>query len=162
MVIVQLLFKQVVLNMLVHLLIAGIEFYSKESLVIETDSSSIILSGSQGVYAFQLRKSLTNRIPFQNRYRDIFLVEVDEQLQQIEYIVLEHNNENSAPAWFVDFVVIKLLNNQQEYLYDFLLSTIRSFFFLLKFSGSSMAFRRLFRWKNKDSTFYRYSKDIIE
>jgi hypothetical protein len=135
MVIVQLLFKQVVLNMLVHLLIAGIEFYSEEFLVIETDSTSIILSGSQGVYAFQLRKSLTNRIPFQNRYRDIFLVEVDEQLQQIEYIVLEHNNENSAPAWFVDFVVIKLLNNQQEYLYDFLLSTIRSVVF------SSQVFR---------------------
>ncbi|CAF3860635.1 unnamed protein product [Adineta steineri] len=79
---------------------------------------SILLSGSQGVYAFQLRKSLTNRIPFQNRYRDIFLVEVDEQLKQIEYIVLEHNNENSSPAWFVDFVVIKLLNNQQEYFFS--------------------------------------------
>jgi hypothetical protein len=120
--------------MLVHLLIAGIEFHSEVSLIIETDSSSIILSGSQGVYAFQLRKSLTNRISFQNRYRDIFLVEVDEQLEQIEYIVLEHNNENSAPAWFVDFVVIKLLNNQQEYLYDnFLLSIIRTIFFVSSF-----------------------------
>ncbi|CAF4400696.1 unnamed protein product, partial [Rotaria magnacalcarata] len=50
------------------------------------------------VYAFQLRRSLTNRIPFQNRYRDIFLVKVDEQLHDIQYIVLEHNNENSTPA----------------------------------------------------------------
>jgi hypothetical protein len=82
--------------------------------------SSILLSGSQGVYSFQLSHSLTNRIPFQNRYRDIFLVEVDEQLEQIEYIALEHNNENSAPAWFVDFVIIKLLTNQQEYLYVFI------------------------------------------
>ena len=79
--------------------------------------NSILLSGSKGVYAFPLHKSLTNRIPFQNHYRDIFLVEVDEQLKQIEYVVLEHNNENSAPAWFVDFVVVKLLNYQQEYLY---------------------------------------------
>ncbi|CAF0913540.1 unnamed protein product [Rotaria sordida] len=79
---------------------------------------SILLSGSQGVYAFQLRKSLTNRIPFQNRYRDIFLVQVDEQLDDIEYIVLEHNNENSAPAWFVDFVIIKLLSNKQEYFFS--------------------------------------------
>ena len=85
--------------------------------------ASIILSGAQGVYAFHLRQSLINRIPFQNRYRDIFLVEVDEQLEEIEYIVLEHNNENSAPAWFVDFVVIKLLSNQQEYLYDLLIET---------------------------------------
>lgn len=78
----------------------------------------ILLAGSQGVYSFQLGKSLTNRISFQNRNRDIFLVEIDEQLKQIEYIVLEHNNENSAPAWFVEFVVIKLLKNQQEYLYE--------------------------------------------
>ncbi|CAF4390870.1 unnamed protein product [Rotaria sp. Silwood2] len=78
---------------------------------------SILLSGSQGVYAFQLHKSLTNRIPFQNRYRDIVLVQVDEQLNDIEYIVLEHNNENSAPAWFVDFVIIKLLLNKQEYFF---------------------------------------------
>ncbi|UJR26523.1 hypothetical protein I4U23_007846 [Adineta vaga] len=78
---------------------------------------SILLSGSKGVYAFSLHQSLTNRLPFQNRYRDIFLVEVDEHLKQIEYIVLEHNNENSSPAWFVDFVMIKLLNNQQEYFF---------------------------------------------
>jgi hypothetical protein len=78
---------------------------------------SILLSGSQGVYAFQLNRSLTNRIPFQNHYRDIFLVEIDEEIKQIEYIVLEHNNENSSPAWFVDFVIIKLLTNQQEYLF---------------------------------------------
>lgn len=103
-----------------QLLIAGIELSLEESWVIETHFSSIILSGSQGVYAFRLRQSLTNRIPFQNRYRDVFLVDVDEQLEQIEYIVLEHNNENSAPAWFVDFVVIELLTNQQEYLYDLL------------------------------------------
>lgn len=79
---------------------------------------SITLSGSQGVYAFPLRYSLTNQIAFQNRYRDLFLVEVDEQLHDIEYIVLEHNNENSAPAWFVDFVLVKLLSSQQEYLYE--------------------------------------------
>ncbi|CAM4747562.1 unnamed protein product [Rotaria magnacalcarata] len=78
---------------------------------------SILLSGSQGVYAFQLRRSLTNRIPFQNRYRDIFLVKVDEQLHDIQYIVLEHNNENSTPAWFVDFVIIKILLSQQEYFF---------------------------------------------
>jgi len=89
---------------------------------------SILLSDSQDVYAFQLHKSLTNRISFQNRYRDIFLVEVDEQLKQIEYIVLEHNNENSAPAWFVDFVVIKLLTNQQEYLYKFSYKIIIKYF----------------------------------
>jgi len=80
---------------------------------------SILLSGTHGVYSFQLHKSLTNRISFQNRYRDIYLVEVDKEFQQIEYIVLEHNNENSAPAWFVDFVIIKLLINHQEYLYEF-------------------------------------------
>ncbi|CAF3494199.1 unnamed protein product [Rotaria sp. Silwood1] len=79
---------------------------------------SILLSGSQGVYAFQLRRSLTNPIPFQNRYRDIFLVKVDEQLNDIEYVVLEHNNENSSPAWFVDFVIIKLLLNKQEYFFS--------------------------------------------
>ncbi|CAF0759923.1 unnamed protein product, partial [Didymodactylos carnosus] len=77
----------------------------------------ILLSGPQGVYAFQLRKSLTNRIPFENRCRDIFLVEVDNELRQLEYVVLEHNNENAAPAWYVDFVVIKLLNHQQEYFF---------------------------------------------
>ncbi|CAF3675555.1 unnamed protein product [Rotaria socialis] len=78
---------------------------------------SILLSGSQGVYAFQLRRSLTNRIPFQNRYRDVFLVNVDEQLHDIQYIVLEHNNENSTPAWFVDFVIVKILLSQQEYFF---------------------------------------------
>ena len=41
---------------------------------------------------------------------------VDEQLTEIEYIVLEHNNDNSSPAWFVDFVVVQLLTHQQEYL----------------------------------------------
>ncbi len=77
------------------------------------------MSGSDGVYSFQLDKSLTNRISFQNRYRDIYLVEVNKEFKQIEYIILEHNNENSAPAWFVEFVIIKLLINHQEYLYEF-------------------------------------------
>jgi hypothetical protein len=105
---------------------------------------SILLSGSQGVYAFQLSKSLTNRIPFQNRYRDIFLVEIDEEVKQIEYIVLEHNNENSAPAWFVDFVIIKFLTNQQEYLYVKFNEKKLIKFCIVKFSCSSLAFNRLF------------------
>ena len=90
---------------------------------------SIILSGPQGVYAFHLRQSLTNQIAFQNRFRDFFLVDIDEQLEEIEYIVLEHNNENSAPAWFVDFVMIKLLRNQKEYLYECLMRGMRELFF---------------------------------
>ena len=54
-------------------------------------------------------------MPFENRSRDVFLVHVDEQLTNVEYVVLEHNNENSAPAWFVDFIYIKLLANDEEY-----------------------------------------------
>lgn len=90
---------------------------------------SIILSGSQGVYAFHLHQSLTNQIAFQNRFRDLFLVDIDDQLEEIEYIVLEHNNENSAPAWFVDFVMIKLLHNQKEYLYECLMRGMEGLFF---------------------------------
>jgi hypothetical protein len=82
--------------------------------------TSILLSGSQGVFTFRLDHSLTNRYAFQQCSRDIFLVHVDEHLQDIEYVILEHNNDNSAPAWFVDFVVIRLFVNDQEYLYVYL------------------------------------------
>lgn len=74
---------------------------------------SILFSGIHGVYSYELHHSLTNRIPFQNRSRDIFLIDID---QEIQSIILEHNNENSSPAWFVDFLIIKFLTNQQEYL----------------------------------------------
>lgn len=91
---------------------------------------SIILSGPQGVYAFHLCQSLTNQIAFENRCRDVFLVDIDDQFDEIEYIVLEHNNENSSPAWFVDFVLIKFLHNAKEYLYEYLTARNRRIVFL--------------------------------
>lgn len=105
-------FKQVMQNTPIHLLIAGIAFLPQENHRLFA-LFSILFSGIHGVYSYELHHSLTNRIPFQNRSRDIFLVDID---QEIQSIILEHNNENSSPAWFVDFLIIKFLTNQQEYL----------------------------------------------
>jgi hypothetical protein len=80
------------------------------------DNVSILLCGNRQVFAFQLRRSLTNAVPFQRCYRDLFFVELDHQLETIEYIALEHNNENSAPAWFVESVLVQLTDHQREFL----------------------------------------------